>query len=234
VPRGKKKTDKVTALPDIKVGDRVVIVADGPKKGQHDAVVEIDSEDGDVRLAGFGWHKRADVEVLDAPIESPPAHQAPPSRRKAKAGAPDAAARLADEVEKRGEFDATVDGKDARIVLDGTTGGVAGDEPMIKPPLEDLVRSLARAQVDLAQALTEKKRAMEYYQDCQGTFNAVASEIVQHYGQVEQLGLNLQSPQNGKTITATVEGEEEDEDDKDLAPAGTGAVRSYPGREGPE
>jgi hypothetical protein len=142
--------------------------------GQEGTVAEIDTAKNKVRLMEWGWLPRADVEVLDSPGQALPL---------------DAAAIAAQKTEA--EIKATVDGKDATVVLDGKTGGVAGDEPMIKPPLEDLVKSLARASETLAEATIAKKRANEAFNDADGAFNAVAHEIVNHYGSIEQLHLEL-------------------------------------------
>lgn len=217
-----KRTATVTELPDIKVGDRCVITAKGPRNGQEDTVAEVDAKHG-VRLQGFGWLKFADVEVLDS--SGPPLPL-------------DAAAIAAQQTED--ELKTQVDGKDATVVLDGKTGAIAGDEPMIKPPLEDLVRSLANASQALGEATIVKKRANEAFNDAQGAFNAVAAEIVEHYGHVEQLRLNIT---NGVASSVKPDPEDEDEeDDEEMVRTpvasggrrGTGEVVEYAGKEGPE
>jgi hypothetical protein len=222
----------VTKLPDIHVGDRVVITSKGPRHGQDDTVAEIDVKNG-VRLQGFGWLKFADVEVLDSSGTALPL---------------DAAAIAAQKTES--EIKTQVDGKDAKVVLDGKTGGVAGDEPMIRPPLEDLVKSLARASETLAEATIAKKRANEAFNDADGAFNAVAHAIVNHYGSIEQLHLELAASQRAAPIPSVhaadvedEEGDELEENDEETETIGAGArhsggeegrVRSYAGAEGPE
>jgi hypothetical protein len=114
---------------------------------------------------------------------------------------------------------------------------------MIRPPLEDLVKSLARASETLAEATIAKKRANE-------AFNAVAHEIVTHYGSVEQLRMEFAAAQQQPVIARAADVEEPDEDDAEEndeetetvgAAAGRrhdggeeGRVRSYAGAEGPE
>lgn len=175
MPRGRKKPR------EIKVGDRVMIVTKGPTHGQRDAVVEL-GENGDVRLAGFGWHKRNQVEVLDEPIAAPP-----PNADDAASKAAAAAEAGAPPLSENGKRHGTVDGHEA--IIDGTVP--PQDEPFIKPALEDLVKSLARAQLVLRRATTEKMRASEAHKDALGQYNAIADEIVQHYGDIEQLALDF-------------------------------------------
>lgn len=238
MPRGRKKE-----VPEIKVGDRVMIVAKGPKKGQRDAVVEI-HENGDVRLAGFGWHSRKDVEIIDEPIAPPKDASSNLSglgwaalaqtidgksccfcgftwtnRESVKERNPiaasqgakeiacqtcwdegkrldeDDAARAAREAEasapplsENGKHRGTVDGQPA--IIDGTVP--PKEEPMIKPELDDLVKALTTAKARLIKATSVKTRANEEYNDAKGAFTAVADEIVEHYGHIEQLALDFQ------------------------------------------
>jgi hypothetical protein len=245
--RTKKGAPVAELLPDIKVGDRVVITAEGPGKGRHDAVVEINHETSEIRLAGVGWLKRDDVEVLDGPIpEAPagaqsPAQRAPSRRRAAKeaaAGAPDVAAGAFAEAEDRGEFQTLVDGKDAKVVLDGKTGTLV-DEAMIKPSLDDLVRSLARAHEALEHSTLAKKRTAEQCKDDQGAVNAIVAEIIEHYGHATQLSLGINGAAGKATRSAPEDEEEEDGDNEVWDPAGGEAgarpgVRDYSGGEGPE
>jgi hypothetical protein len=196
MPRG--KTPPVAQLPQIRVDDRVIIVSEGPRKGQDGTVAEVNAKKKQVRLTEWGWIAMSDIELLD------------------EAG--------------RAAADA-VDGQDANVVLDGTSGGPK-DEAMIKPPLDDLVHSLARAKAVLERATAAKQRANEEFKDAQGQYNAVGDEIVLHYGEVEQLGLNLQGSGKNGQPAAGVDPDEDDEEEEDTVRAGS--VRSYRGREGPE
>jgi hypothetical protein len=87
----------------------------------------------------------------------------------------------------------TVDGKPAELVFDGGSGAPIADDPMIKPPLEDLVKSLARAQIKRAECAVKKKKANEDFQEAAGVFDAIAAEIVLHYGNIEQLRMQFAS-----------------------------------------
>ncbi|HEX3458511.1 MAG TPA: hypothetical protein VHR97_11205 [Candidatus Baltobacteraceae bacterium] len=216
MPRGKK--NPVAELPQIHVDDRVIIVADGPRKGQDGTVVEVNAKKKSVRLSEWGWVPMADVEVIDGGAQPQ-----------------DAAAKAAADAEAMAPTLRTpVDGADAQIVLDGTSGG-PHEESMIKPPLDDLVHSLARANVALIRATQAKQRANEEHKDAQGTFNAVAAEIVQHYGEVEQLGLDLQpAKKNGKAPADSAgDPDEEDEPDEGADSVRIGSARSFKGAEGP-
>lgn len=240
-PRRKKKSEPSIKPPEIKIGDRVVIIAEGAKKGQRSAVLEIDAEENMVRLTAFGWHKRSDVEVLDGAIDEQPPAQAAPSRRKAAKGAAgtDAAAQAAGDAEERGEFQTLIDGKDAKVVLDGKTGALI-DEPLIKPSLDDLVRSLARAHEALEQSTLAKKRATEQCKDDQGAVNAIVAEIIEHYGHATQLSLNINGAAPAKGARPDADDDEDDDEEEEEGagvPAGAGArggVREYSGGEGPE
>lgn len=208
MPRGNK--EPVAELPAIRVEDRVIIVADGPRKGQEGTVAAVNVKKKTVRLIEWGWLPITAVELLDE------------------------AGRAAVDAEKSApKLRTSVDGKEADVVLDGTSGGPVS-ESLIKPPLDDLVHSLARANAVLIRTTQAKQRANEEHKDAQGTFNAIAAEIVQHYGDVEQLGLDLQTAtKNGKTAASAVDPDDEEEEEGEET-VNAGGVRSYKGREGPE
>jgi len=90
--------------------------------------------------------------------------------------------------EPDGAIKTTVNGEEATIVLDGATGEVKGadqvmsDAAFAKPPLDDLIRTLTRAHDDLIDAEAEKKSASERHKKAQAFHNAVADNIVRHYG----------------------------------------------------
>lgn len=197
--RGRKPQSQ-TAPGSLKVGDRVRIIAEGSTKGQLDAVVEIDSEDGDVRLAGLGWRARDEVELVGTgPINEPPE------------SAPDSAAQAAAEIGADRSFDALVDGAESKVVLDGRSGELLGEEAMIKPSLDDLVRSLARAHEALVESTAAQKRATEQRKDDQGAVNAIVAEIIEHYGHATQLSLGIGGGNGANTAADELEEDEDEE-----------------------
>jgi hypothetical protein len=206
--RGRKRTDPAVEIPEIHVGDRVIIRGRRSIAGQDGTVADIDVEKGQVRLAEWGWLPRKDVEILDSP---------PDAAAQAASDAEATAPALSENGKRRG----TVDSKEA--VIDGTMPLEA--DPLIKPSLDDLVRSLTTAKDTLVRATVDKQRANEAHKDALGAYNAVADQIVEHYGRIEQLGLNLNAEGEGP-VTATIDEEtEEDGDATEDVPVGSVGVR---------
>jgi hypothetical protein len=171
------KTKTAELKPDLVAGMEVIIVREGSTKGQIGTIAEVDHEDSQVRLSQWGWLPFDAVESIATSA------QAPQSRN------------------------GTVNGEDAKLVFDGGTGAPTGDEPMIKPPLDDLVKALARAQIKRAECAVKKKKANEDFQEADGVFDAIAAEIVEHYGNVEQLRMQF-----GATESDDEEAAEEERD----------------------
>lgn len=75
----------------------------------------------------------------------------------------------------------TVDGQDSNVVLNGTTGAIV-DDVLVRPPLDDLVRSLAKANETLDVCALAKKKASDAHKDAQANQNAIVAQIIEHYG----------------------------------------------------
>jgi len=93
---------------------------------------------------------------------------------------------------------ATVDGVDAKIVFDGTSGAPKGDEPKLEallPSIAELEGRIGLAWDDLQDAEREKKRATSEHKDAQDHLNALVKELVGRTrgGKARQLALGEQA-----------------------------------------
>lgn len=99
-----------------------------------------------------------------------------------------------EKAEASSEFATTVDGKEAKVVLDGTSGAVVDGEQqeLIKTPLADRVRAIAAKRRELVEAEIEKKRVSERVKTIQGELNEMVDQLVQQVDDgVQTLPLKL-------------------------------------------
>lgn len=81
-----------------------------------------------------------------------------------------------------------VDGAQANVVLDGTSGARAQQE-LIQTPLEDRVRAIAGKRLELIDAELAKKRASERVKLVQGELNEMVDQLVAQVDGVQPLPL---------------------------------------------
>ncbi len=92
-------------------------------------------------------------------------------------------------------IEATVDGADAMIVLDGTTGApLDASPPIIEADIHAIEKTLAAVNAELIVAEREKKDATEEFKRVQNRQNAIVAELVRRINGEQPLPFTTASP----------------------------------------